>query len=732
MGVGESGPFASLRAGKAAMPAAQRSAALRPAFERLDAILACALPQASERFGADAAADAFRGLYVSAGQAAASLAGPPGAPMLAGGGLADPGPPALPSWDQVAFADSGWRWLRDSCRLTDQELDVILIALAPDADLRYERLYGYLQDDVTRRRPTVNLTLDLVSTTPEQKLAARALFAVGAPLLGQRLVSLVPDPGSPLPPLLAYIVALDPQIADVLLGQDGLDRGLAPICRLTGPPPGGWPDVPLPDAERDLLLGAVRAAWDHHPLRLHFRGPQGCVPLAAAEALAGELRVPLLVLDLPRIPDEVDDVLFRAMREASLQGALLYLEGLDALAGNGPVRPILAGHLGRYPGVAILAGHQAWVPLAGPPLGVVEVSFAQPGFDVRRHAWAASLTAAGVTVRPGLAGTLAGRFRCGPGQIADAVATAVSSARTADTELTQADLFAAARGQTAHLLAALARKIEPVYAWDDLVLPADSAAQLRELCQRVTLREQVMHDWGLERKLSLGRGTIALFTGPPGTGKTMAAEVVARELGLDLFKIDLSSMISKYIGETEKNLERIFTAATDADAILMFDEADALFGKRSAVRDSHDRYANIEVSYLLQRMEQYDGIAILATNLREHLDDAFTRRLQFIIDFPFPNDAERRRIWANCLHGVPHESQIDVGQLGRDFRFSGANIKNAVLHAAFLAAAQDSRIGMHQVLQAVRSEHYKMGKVPPGVEDSAPPGAGTSAERAAG
>ena len=732
MGVGESLPFASRRAAKAALPAAQRAAALRPAFERLDAILAYALPQASERFGADAAADSFRGLYVSAAQAAASLTGPPGAPMLAGRGLADPGPPALPSWDQVAFADSGWGWLRDSYRLTDQELDVILIALAPDADLRYERLYGYLQDDVTRRRPTVNLTLDLVSTTPEQKLAARALFAVGAPLLGGRLVSLVPDPQLTEPPLLAHIVAPDSQIADVLLGQGGLDRRLAPICRLTAPPPGGWPDVPLPESERDLLLGAVRDAWDHHPLRLHFRGPQGCVPLAAAEALAGELRVPLLVLDLPRIPDEVNDVLFRAVREASLQGALLYLEGLDTLAGNEPVRPVLAGHLARYPGVAILAGHQAWVPLAGPPLGVVEVSFEQPGFDVRRHAWAASLAAAEVTVRPGLAETLAGRFRCGPGQIADAVATAVSGARTAGTELTQADLFAAARGQTAHLLAALARKIEPVYAWDDLVLPADSEAQLRELCQRVTLREQVMHDWGLERKLSLGRGTIALFTGPPGTGKTMAAEVVARELGLDLFKIDLSSMISKYIGETEKNLERIFTAATDADAILMFDEADALFGKRSAVRDSHDRYANIEVSYLLQRMEQYDGIAILATNLREHLDDAFTRRLQFIIDFPFPNDAERRRIWANCLHGVPHEPRIDVGQLGRDFRFSGANIKNAVLHAAFLAAAQDSRVGMPQVLQAVRSEHHKMGKVPPGIQDSAPPGVETSAERAAG
>jgi SpoVK/Ycf46/Vps4 family AAA+-type ATPase len=173
-------------------------------------------------------------------------------------------------------------------------------------------------------------------------------------------------------------------------------------------------------------------------------------------------------------------------------------------------------------------------------------------------------------------------------------------------------------------------------------------------------------------------------------------------------------VVSKYIGETEKNLERIFAAAGDADAILMFDEADALFGKRSEVRDSHDRYANIEVSYLLQRMEQYDGVAILATNMRQRLDDAFTRRLQFIIDFPFPGDAERRRIWETCLpDGAPREDGLDLERLSRDYKLSGGNIKNAVLHAAFLAAAQDVPIGTSHLLQAVRREHHKMGKVLP-------------------
>ena len=233
----------------------------------------------------------------------------------------------------------------------------------------------------------------------------------------------------------------------------------------------------------------------------------------------------------------------------------------------------------------------------------------------------------------------------------------------------------------------------------------------------------MLNGWGFAGKLSQGRGCAALFTGPPGTGKTMAAEVIAGELGLDLFKIDLSTVISKYIGETEKNLERIFTAADRADAILLFDEADALFGKRSEVKDSHDRYANIETAYLLQRMEQYDGVAILATNQREHLDEAFTRRLQFVVDFPFPDDDQRRRIWEVCFPAdAPVDPELDLVLLGRDFRMAGGNIKNAVLHAAYLAAARGSQIGMDELLQAVRREHQKMGKVlahadPPGTPD---------------
>jgi SpoVK/Ycf46/Vps4 family AAA+-type ATPase len=257
----------------------------------------------------------------------------------------------------------------------------------------------------------------------------------------------------------------------------------------------------------------------------------------------------------------------------------------------------------------------------------------------------------------------------------------------------------------------LAKKIQPKYTWKDIVLPEDSLAQLGEICQWVKHHHQVLGEWGFDRKLSLGKGVNALFSGPSGTGKTMAAEIMANKLALDLYKINLSTVISKYIGETEKNLERIFTAAENANAILFFDEADALFGKRSEVRDSHDRYANVEISYLLQKMETYEGITILATNLRQNLDEAFVRRLAFTIHFPAPDEASRRQIWTKIWPAeTPLAKEIDFDFLAQQFKLSGGNIKNIALAAAFLAAEKKGPVTMAHVLQAARREYQKLGK----------------------
>ena len=274
------------------------------------------------------------------------------------------------------------------------------------------------------------------------------------------------------------------------------------------------------------------------------------------------------------------------------------------------------------------------------------------------------------------------------------------------------DLYTACRLQSNRKLAELAQKITPHYIWGDIVLPADRMQQLQEILHYVRHRARVYDEWGFNRKLALGKGLNVLFAGPSGTGKTMAADIMAGELRLDLYKIDLSSVVSKYIGDTEKNLSKIFTEAETSNAILFFDEADALFGKRSEVRDAHDRYANIEISYLLQKMEEYQGVVILATNLRKNMDDAFVRRMHFCVEFPFPNEKSRLRIWQQIWpEETPRSRELDLDLLSRQFEVAGGNIRNIALAAAFQAASDGQVVNMNHLIHATRREYQKMGKI---------------------
>jgi SpoVK/Ycf46/Vps4 family AAA+-type ATPase len=307
---------------------------------------------------------------------------------------------------------------------------------------------------------------------------------------------------------------------------------------------------------------------------------------------------------------------------------------------------------------------------------------------------------------------IAGQFQLSAGQIRDAVASAKDRAVQRGGTVHGLDLFAAARAHSSPGLSSLARKITPRYVWQDIVLPADQLDILREIVATVRGRPVVLDEWGVGKKLTASNGVTILFAGPPGTGKTMAAEIIATALGLDLYKIDLSTIVSKYIGETEKNLEKIFSEAQSSNAILFFDEADAIFGKRSEVKDAHDRYANIEISYLLQRMEAYDGVTILATNLRANLDEAFTRRLQFAVDFPFPDEENRLRIWQTLFPlDVPRDTDLDFGLLARRFKLAGGNIRNIIVSAAYLAASDGGRVTMSHILHGTRRELQKMGRL---------------------
>ena len=596
--------------------------------------------------------------------------------------------------------------------LTPFDLDVLLLALGPEIDLRYERFYAYLQDDVTCRRPTVNLALELLCTSSAEMMTARERFAPSAPLLHYRLIEWVGE-SSGVQPLLACSFRPDDQIVRFLTGGSGLDPRLSRFARIVVPAVSfetcglGDPAVAL-----QRVVDAALAA--HEPIAVAMHGPDERQRSAAAHAIAERAGRPLLVVDLSAEAD-FEKLLPIIVREAELQDAVLMFEHWAQLRSSGASAfRRLAATLTAHAGMTILSDVPAWEPVAGGPAGVVPFECAKPQFDVSRACWSEAVTMATGAADSELAWTLASRFRLTVDQIWNAAVTArrLAAARAADGQPAvpePADFLTAARRQSTSDLAGLATRVRPAATWGELVLPDDAVAQLREIAQRIEFGHTVLDSWGFDGRLSYGKGVVALFSGPPGTGKTMAAEVVARELGLDLYRVEIAAIVSKWIGETEKNLDRVFRGAENA--ILLFDEADALFGKRSEVHDAHDRYANIEVSFLLQRLEIFDGLAILSTNMRHNVDEAFLRRLSFLVQFPFPDDLQRERIWARVWPAeTPRSPDLDFEWLARQFRVSGGHIKSIALAAAYRAVSRGGPVAMADVLHAVRREYQKLGK----------------------
>lgn len=678
---------------------------LVPALRRLDSRLKAAVATLKAECSSDLAADPFLGLYITDQQVEWYLSKAPGTPSFTAHEAVSDEPDHL----------AALFWLRQCFSLSTFDLEVMVIALAPELDLRYERLYAYLQNDVSRRRPTVDLALTLLCASPEERTSRRGHFLSGGSLATHGLLSLITEPGLAEPPLLARVLKLDDQIVSWMLGETDLDGRLASFC---GWLPAGASTI---DAAREIDLVAMMMQADATatPLRLSFEGPPGAGQKDLVRRLAAGINAPVLEADVSLIREERADfvasiaLLFRTAR---LHHALLLLSGMDALAGDdrAPNRRRIAAALTAHPGVVVVTGEHRWASSSEAPLALINVPFGLPTFADRRSAWQASLARRDAWLDATGLDTLANRFRLFPGQIDAAVVTAhqIASGRSdSATTPVLGDLLASARAQSGRVLRHLARQVEPRYGWADIILPPDALAQLHEMCDQATHRHTVYSDWGFEARMSLGRGLTALFCGSPGTGKTMAAEVIASELSLDLYRIDLSQVVSKYIGDTEKNLCQIFAEAEGANAILLFDEADTLFGKRSQVKDAHDRYANIEVGYLLQKIEEFDGIAIMATNLRANLDDAFLRRIKFSIEFPFPDEPQRYRLWSRHLHGgAPTAPDVDLGFLAARFRLSGANIKNIVVNAAFLAAAAHESISMKELILATRREFQKLGR----------------------
>lgn len=700
---------------KDAGPLPDASSALQmllPALQRLDHILGQAV--ANMQSGEPNAAPALRGLYIDEEEVVKLLARAP---------LQSSFEQSSVPVDQVAsLADEApLGKIIKAFALSAFDVDLVILALAPELDLRYERLYGFLQDDITRKHPSVELAVNLFCATAEEKVQRRAHFDSSSPLIQHGILHLLADPNQVSPPLLAHYLKLDGQIVRFLLGHSGLEPRLSAFCEFIEAGQNSE-KLPLVD-ELAAVLHILTKPDENQSLRLYFQGAPDAGKRKATRVLANASGLSLLVCDVGRILEasDFDARLNCVFREANLRGSLLYLCGADVLRADNRShqRDALQKKVAGHPGAIILAGNQPWTARST-GFAVQTIRFGVLDLEQRRAEWETRLRRIGAQVQDHELDALASRFRLTTTQIEAAVLDAQHGLRwrpgrslvTADaSSLKLEDLYAAARAECGHQLASLARRIEPRHGWDDIVLPPDQVGQLREICFQVAYRHVVYNAWGFDRKLTLGKGLNILFFGAPGTGKTMAAEVIAYELRLDLYRIDLSQVISKYIGETEKNLDRIFEAAENSNAILFFDEADALFGKRSEVRDSHDRYANIEISYLLQKMEEYQGVSVLATNLRQNLDDAFVRRLQVIVEFPFPDEEYRHRIWRKAFPSeAPLGDDVRFERLARDVRLAGGNIKNMALSAAFLAAADGHTIHMSHLAQAARREHQKLGR----------------------
>lgn len=469
---------------------------------------------------------------------------------------------------------------------------------------------------------------------------------------------------------------IDEHIGRRLMGEDAPDRRISPML---GPVDGG----PLLRRQRPLVEAlAERLHQAARPLAL-ITGPRESGRRAVAQALAASFGVGLLDVK-PRLLEAAPDYLPILAREALLGGFALLVD-ISSPEGQRLIEERLAGC--SVLTIAIADGRQE-LPFAQPVLRLEPLSDQD-----RIELWHEALGPHMPDMREKI-GLIAEHFRFGPRLIA-------AAAREGG------DLWQACREKAGRELDELADRIIPGFGWDDIVLPAEVVHDLKAAVAQIRHSARVYGAFGMGRKYPRGRGVSVLLSGPSGTGKTMAAEVIARDLDLDLYRVDLSRIVSKYIGETEKNLRAVFDAAETSGAVLFFDEADALFGKRSEVKDSHDRYANIEVSYLLQRMESYSGLAILATNMKNYFDPSFMRRIRFVIDVPFPDAAARRRIWQKAFPPELPCAALDFDMLAR-LDIAGGNISVIAINAAFLAASEDAPLGMPHIMRAARAEYHKI------------------------
>jgi hypothetical protein len=584
--------------------------------------------------------------------------------------------------------------------LSEFERDALLLCVALELDTRIAPLCARLQGDPARAYPTFSLALRLFDDPAWDALSPHR------PLRYWRLLE-INQPGAT--PLTHSALRADERITNYVKGLNTLDDRLANwLTGLRGP-------AQLSPSQGETVE-TVLWYWRHAPGDAalpvaQILGADSQSKRLAARQVAAEMQRQLYGIaadELPTNPADLDLFTRLWQRESLLLPLALHVDAQthDSPEGWRALDRFLT-RAADANGLLLLGVRDAMPELAAASF---TVDVARPALTEQRAAWLHLLD------DERLANQLASQFNF---NLPDILAIADQVEPAADGFIPERggshDVWELCRARTRPRLDTLAQRLRPKATWEDLVTPDEPGRLLRAIADQVRQRATVYEDWGFARRMNRGMGISALFAGESGTGKTMAAEVIANDLRLDLYRIDLSAVVSKYIGETEKNLRRLFDAAEDGGAILFFDEADALFGKRSEVKDSHDRYANIEINYLLQRMEAYTGLAILATNMKTALDPAFVRRLRFIVNFPFPTPADRMRMWLQAfppetpLERTDPSTAVDFDRLAR-LSLTGGNIHSIVLNAAFLAVQAGTPVTMPLLLAAARTELRKLGK----------------------
>ncbi|MGN1340080.1 MAG: ATP-binding protein [Oscillospiraceae bacterium] len=587
------------------------------------------------------------------------------------------------------------------------ELFCVLTLLCCEVNQKYEKLFSYIQDDIARKTPTA-----------------------------ETLIRLFGEPLDRISDYFRYFSA-DAVLTRFMLFSDGSGIGSAPLRLsskaldfLTG---GGFTDAadlwsctePLHPlyADKDTAecaFGSLKQTVSGKTSLAVFSGVRGSGRRFQVKHCGAALGEDILFADISELfqgdnMDEAEERLTTVLCERILKGCALCLTGLEYLLDEER-----QDRLTRFS--AFLRKNQKWLgsrvymtstqKWTDARLGenIVKLDFELPETDeASRLALWEAFTADMQLDSDISPEEMAAKFRFSPGQIKAAASRAADLTQMSGGRTVSADtLHECCYAQVVEGLNSLASPIKPAYSWEDLVLPPQEVKLLKEACTHVRYRHQVYGSWGFGKRAAYGRGLSVLFSGPPGTGKTMAAQVITNQLHMRMYKIQISQIVSKYIGETEKNLRQVFTEARQANCILFFDEMDALFGKRSEVKDSHDRNANIETAYLLQQLEEYDGVVLMATNLLQNIDEAFMRRINFVVSFPFPDVPTRRRLWQKMLDtSAPKDENIDYDFLAENFKIAGGNIKNCAVHAAFLAAAEGAPISMKHLVSSVVTEQRK-------------------------